>query len=148
MYRATSTRSDLANFVGPGRNRKALSDCDWRLATISPRSVASALSILDLASAQNFYGDAACFALGVEEAKQWNVNLPFAGSASLAGDDEARVLLDGFEKGYGEFAVLHDPIGHHRAEHLIDRDPVRDLDFCFVRRTLSHFQIHFGVDGS
>ena len=31
---------------------------------------------------------------------------------------------------------------------MVDRDPVRDLDFCFVRRTLSDFQIYFGVDGS
>src|SRR4029077_12903534 len=58
------------------------------------------------------------------------------------------MLLDGFEKGYREFVVLRDPIGDHRAEHLVDRDAVRDLNFYFVRRTLSDFQIDFGVDGS
>jgi len=118
---ATSTRKGSRQFVGQERNRNALSDCDWRLATISPRSVASALSKpSDLASLispapRTSTATPPVSRSALRRRRKWNVDLSFARSACLGGDDEARFLIDWFEKGYGEFVVFHRPIGHHRA---------------------------------
>src|SRR5437870_3406034 len=76
----------------------------WRLATRnhfakvgSVRAIETfGLEVLDFPRAQNFHGDTSGFALGVEKAKERNVDLSFTRTARFSGHDESRILLDGF----------------------------------------------------
>ena len=74
--------------------------------------------------------------------------MPSRGSRALAADHKARTMFDRLQKSHGEFAVLHLPIGHHRAGNLVDCDFVRELDSHFARRTLHDFEIRLRINRS
>ena len=103
--------------------------------------------ILDFARAQDFHGDAAGFALGIEKTKEWDVDLSLTRAASLSCHDKSRVLFNRFQEGHGQFVGLYFPIGHHCTQNLIDSDFFRDLNFGAARRALRHLETYFGVDG-
>ena len=102
--------------------------------------------IFDFAGAKNFHGHAARVALGIQKPQQRNVDDAVLGKPRLAANYKARAVFDRLQKRHGEFAVLHLPIGHHRAGYLVDCDFVWELDSHFARRTLHDFKIRFRVD--
>ena len=57
-------------------------------------------------------------------------------------------MLDWFQEGHAEFAILHLPIGHHRAAHLIDCDLFWNLDSHLARRSLHDLKPHLRINRS
>ena len=103
--------------------------------------------LVDFARAENFHGYAAGIALGVQKAKQRNIDLAVARAARFSTDDEFGGLLDGLEKGYRELAVFHFPVRDRRAGDLVDGDFVGQGDADFARGALRYFDVDLGDDG-
>src|SRR6266478_6359430 len=138
VYRATFKLSDRVNFPSPVRNRNAASEGDCRFETISPRSVASALSSpSDLRSL-------------ISPAPRTSTAAPPVSRSTLRRRRRGISICP--SRGLRVSPVTTNravcSTGYHCAENLIDRDLLGDLHSCDARRALSYLQIYFGVDRS